>query len=122
MVGLHVHAASLLMTWLVDTFMRWAASRKHAHDRLIHLRPRTSEPCLVDGSLCEKILDLEAGHMFWLCESEVSHKEFNCRKAERQGRWVYYCTRVMPLQAQQRHVGPPPPQCGSENAVAEENF
>jgi len=48
-----------------------------------------------------QVVDLEAGYAFWLCETPVVHEDYSCRKAERDGRWVYYLTRVYPAQPTQ---------------------
>ena len=93
-IGPHVRAASVLLHAVVDLFLRWrsrTAATSDAVERDDPITRRTTIPIFLDGTLCERVVNDDDGDNFCLCVDDIESEHFTCRRAERNGRWVYYC-------------------------------
>ena len=103
--GIHVHAASLLMSAVIKFFMRLTsrgdgfdgnAPPRQRYSLQAAPEDRTSTPVFLDGCLCEHVEDAANDNAFWMCIKDVPSDEYVCRRAEKAGKWVWYCSRVVP--------------------------
>ena len=89
---LHVHTAAHFLRLLTDFFNDLA---RRAREPPAHYRSRTREPLFVEGALCEIIHDEEGGYSFYVCSDPVDAPSYTCRRVEREGRWVFYCSKIV---------------------------
>lgn len=101
--GVHVHAASLLMSAAIDflvsgpSWWQWwqrAGALPPSQELMTEEHSnRISNPVFLSGELCEQIHDSEHGHSFWVCTNEVNHEDFTCRRVVKNDKYVWYCTK-----------------------------
>ena len=89
---LHVQVASMLMQALVAIVSALTARTAHSErERLARARQRIVTPCLLDGCVCEEVLDLEQETRYWMCLEPVLHPAYATGpRVEKGGRWVHY--------------------------------
>jgi len=96
-IGPHVHAASALVQACVKFF---ASLRARPAATIVPpprtTPPRTATPLFINNTLCERIEEEGSGHVFCLCQDKIDSDEYTCRRAVRDGRWIYYCTTTWP--------------------------
>ena len=102
LVKLHVNLAELLMSALARLFVRLTGT---ISDRELLPPPRqpvrrVSEPCYLGGAVCERYTDPdEQAPDFWVCSGPPAgalEGELVTRRAERNGRLVYYISERRP--------------------------
>jgi hypothetical protein len=93
----------LLISAVVDFFLRLsrpaaaANTMKNHHTHVAapqsELPPtRTSDPVFVQGTLCERVVDADDGHEFFVCIADVDDDDYSCRCVAKDGRWSWFCT------------------------------
>jgi hypothetical protein len=82
----------MLMSAIVNFFLRFGRpANSHVIPPPAPPPSRTTTPVFLSGALCEVVHDGDTGHEFTLCMDDVPDDAFSCRRAEKGGRWVYYC-------------------------------
>ena len=82
----------MLIAAVVDLFIRRPPTAEGEAAVAPPPTARTYEPVFVQGTLCERVLDEDTGHSFYVCQTEVDDDEYSCRCAAKDGKWVWYCT------------------------------
>lgn len=93
-IGPHVRAASLLLNAVVEFFLSWRPARPAATEVApprVTTPLRTTTPLFIEGTLCERVVDDEDGDSFCLCQDDIASDAYECRRAYKHGRWIYYC-------------------------------
>ena len=97
----HVHAAWLLISAVVEFFVRLGRRRPSTRSQSYRAPPsammeplptRKHEPVFVAGTLCERVSDEANGVEFCVCQTDVDDDSHTCRRVARNGRYVWYCT------------------------------
>jgi hypothetical protein len=82
----------MLMQALVAIVSALTARTAHSErESLARARQRVVTPCLLDGCVCEEVLDVEQETRYWVCLEPVLHPAYATGpRVAKGGRWVHY--------------------------------